>query len=172
MKCPDCGNRKLSVAISFTGSVACRFSDDEQIEVVEAVALDSQWDDESECECMGCGWSGQLRDLPGAASLELGPSDNENEQAASASPRKAAQAERVAEIKRLLRDGYCNPAWRVHIEFLLRELKLIQERNHGLQPDSDAEPQASQAEQDPEVSDDDSGRHRRQRSDQWTAHSG
>jgi len=66
MKCPECHSSLLRVGVAFTGSIACQFSRERSFRVLEKVALDTEFDDDSDCRCLACNWQGLVRDLPTA----------------------------------------------------------------------------------------------------------
>ena len=60
MKCPNCSNNSLRIEVNFRGRVSCAFADDEAFELIDDVSFDSNWTDESPCECLKCNWSGTV----------------------------------------------------------------------------------------------------------------
>lgn len=63
MHCPTCSSTLLNVQISFSGNVACQFSEAGEFTLLENVALDTQFDDDAGCHCLSCGWEGEVGDL-------------------------------------------------------------------------------------------------------------
>ena len=72
MHCPACNNVNLRIDVNFSGRVACKFADDDEFELIDRVALDSQWSDESLCECLSCNWVGTVRNAKSAPAQETG----------------------------------------------------------------------------------------------------
>jgi len=67
MRCPKCRSRMLNVAVCFTGEVSCRFSGDGEFQLLDQVALDSEFAEDADCSCMTCGWTGTVAEArPGA----------------------------------------------------------------------------------------------------------
>lgn len=58
MKCPRCGSSMLRIEVVFTGFVSCAFTGEQEFELIDTLDLDSNWDDTSPCECLGCDWKG------------------------------------------------------------------------------------------------------------------
>jgi len=67
MQCPNCGSRRLRLAVTFSGELTCEFQGAEAVQVLEDASLDSAWHDESQCSCVGCDWEGLVRE----AALDL-----------------------------------------------------------------------------------------------------
>lgn len=62
MKCPQCGSSMLRIEVVFTGFVSCAFSGEQEFELIDKLLLDSNWDEDSACECLRCDWRGVTRD--------------------------------------------------------------------------------------------------------------
>ena len=65
MQCPQCHSPLLKVHVSFAGDVACQFSGSQHLhefQILEKVALQSEFDDDAACRCMSCSWDGRVAD--------------------------------------------------------------------------------------------------------------
>lgn len=60
MRCPECGSQHLKIEVHFHGFVKARFESPDRYELTEAVSLNSTWDEDSECQCVECDWSGTV----------------------------------------------------------------------------------------------------------------
>ncbi len=60
MQCPVCSFKVLKVSVRFEAHVTCAFEGDENFQLVESVAVDSRWTNESACECVSCSWAGYV----------------------------------------------------------------------------------------------------------------
>ena len=67
MRCPHCRSPLLTVHVSFSGDVACQFSGEQSFQILEKVALESEFDEEANCRCMACGWDGQVAETQTAS---------------------------------------------------------------------------------------------------------
>ncbi len=69
MKCPRCRSRELQVEVAFVGEVSCSFKDSVEFDIIEPVALDSEWSDDSKCRCVACGWVGLVTEAQSSPKL-------------------------------------------------------------------------------------------------------
>lgn len=103
MNCPNCNGQLLRVAVTFTGDVACRFSDDGDFRIVDSVDLDSTFGDDAACECPKCGWSGEFQQTwaDKADSAESPPSARtilEVEDAIAAARQLSGESRQIADV--------------------------------------------------------------------------
>lgn len=108
---------KLKLGMVFAGEVACTFRDGAVVEVLDTVALDSYWDEESSCECIGCGWKGRVGELT----------------AAGKDPGGARCADRLpevnlAEIEREVLSGACPAPIRHDVRTLIQTIRQLQKQ--------------------------------------------
>ena len=62
MKCPRCQSPLLKIDVSFTGNVACKFSEGQKFQLLEKVALRSEFAEDAGCRCLKCHWQGRVAD--------------------------------------------------------------------------------------------------------------
>lgn len=55
----------------FSGEIACEFRHGAVVEILENSVLDSAWDDDSECRCVACRWSGRVEAVRGEAAVAV-----------------------------------------------------------------------------------------------------
>ncbi len=122
MHCPTCSSNNLKIEVNFSGRVSCRFADDNDFELIDRVSLDSNWNDDSPCECLCCHWIGAVRDARSARAGELGAAKSA---AASAVMIEQFSVEERQELKRLLAAEECSPTLRKHVENLLDEVQRL-----------------------------------------------
>jgi hypothetical protein len=68
VKCKTCGYGDFKINAVFQGTVSIIWKDDEDdFEVYDSEPTDSEWDDESGCYCVNCGWTGKVADVKVAA---------------------------------------------------------------------------------------------------------
>ena len=121
MRCPLCFSNDLKIEVSFSGPVACKFKDenDVEFELMEQVMLDSHWSDESQCACLNCNWIGMVCDA-GSSPVDVSNTD------ALASESGGAigwfSAEDQQELKHLLETEECPLALRKHVKKLMSEV--------------------------------------------------
>ena len=121
MNCPKCASRFLRVEMAFTGQVSCAFSNGGEFEVIDRVALDSEWDDRSPCECLLCAWRGPLGE---ARRKKRSPP--QSKPARKGNPLSAMMsAEEIQAVRDQLKIGHCHPIWRAHLERLLEEVERL-----------------------------------------------
>lgn len=125
MHCPQCGHSSLRVSVVFTGAIACEFQSEEEFELLDSVSLESEWDDDSACECLSCDWRGRVRE---ARSAVADRSADERGESRQGEERAMLTEEYLQDIKDRLAVGYCNPLWRGYLEDLIAEV----ERLHSL----------------------------------------
>lgn len=79
MQCPECGNRDgLRVSATFQGTVDISCDDDGDFEVVDSDSGDSEWEDESQVECLDCCHVTTVKEAE--ASFEKGPIEDDEEE--------------------------------------------------------------------------------------------
>ena len=122
MKCPNCGSTELRVEVRFAGQVACKFVEGDNFELIENVALDSNWDDHSCCECMDCLWVGTVQTARDGRTGKLKQSSSREKKPAFLNPISNAE---LRELKRLLETQSCPPLWREYIERLISEVERL-----------------------------------------------
>ena len=122
MQCPNCGSTELKVEVRFAGQVACKFVEGDKFELIENVALDSNWDDHSCCECMDCLWVGTVQIARDRRTEELKVNSSSVKKPAFLNP---ISNEELGELKRLLVTQSCPPLWREHIERLISEVDRL-----------------------------------------------
>lgn len=115
MKCPNCQSPLLEINVSFTGNVACRFSEGQKFQLLEKVALKSEFAENAGCRCLVCNWEGRVADArtaadstsrrsSGPAREPLTPREFEHirQESDSLSPRSRAIVRRlISEVERL-----------------------------------------------------------------------
>lgn len=76
MHCPNCSGQLLKIEIQFQGFVKIFFQNAADYRITEPISIDSQWHDQSACQCEACGWNGTVSDALGRCQ---GPWKNANE---------------------------------------------------------------------------------------------
>ena len=122
MKCPNCGSTELRVEVRFAGQVACKFVEGDNFELIENVALDSNWDDHSCCECMDCLWVGTVQIARDSRTGKLKEISSFEKKPAFLNP---MSNEELGELKRLLETQRCPPLWREQIKRLISEVERL-----------------------------------------------
>lgn len=122
MKCPHCGSQSLKIEVCFSGYVSCSFSSDHEFEVIDPVALNSEWGDDSHCRCNRCDWEGPVRDAQGDGAAQAPRSPRA---AQSGGAMQMVTDIELEEIKHQLKVRYCNPIWRAHLENLVGEVERL-----------------------------------------------
>lgn len=124
MRCPHCSGNDLKIEISFSGPIACKFNDenDVEFELMDHVSLDSHWNDESQCECLNCNWIGAVRDANSSPAGEL---DADATASVSGGALGWMTVEDQQELKHLLVTEECSPALRKHVEKLMHEVERL-----------------------------------------------
>ena len=122
MKCPNCGSTELRVEVRFAGQVACKFVEGDNFELIENVALDSNWDDHSCCECMDCLWVGTVQIARDGRTGQLKENSSLEKNPAFLNP---ISNEELGELKRLLETRSCPRLWRDYIERLISEVDRL-----------------------------------------------
>lgn len=122
MRCPHCGAARLRVEVAFSGKVPCSFGGEGEFELLDSVAFDSEWHDHSECECLECGWMGQVGEAQSGRKPPVVVPTQTDDPAPYAGPLTEAD---LQQIRQQLAVGYCNPIWRRHIERLLGEVQRL-----------------------------------------------
>ncbi len=131
MQCPCCESRRLAIEIVLAGKVSCHFfgekeGDDEEFELTDTLSLNSQWNDDSKCECLKCEWHGKVRDATSRSEART-PPDVKVRSVDSPSSSVAHMPTRlqVHQIREELRTNGCDPHWRPHIDHLLAEVDRL-----------------------------------------------
>ena len=122
MKCPKCGSAELRVEVRFVGQVACQFVEGDNFELIENVALDSNWDDHSCCECMDCLWVGTVQIARNGRAGQWKENSPLEKKPALLNPRSTQE---LGELKRLLETQSCPSLWRESIERLISEVERL-----------------------------------------------
>ncbi len=120
--CPECSSSELKIDVSFTGQVACRFGTDGEFELIDRVALDSQWHDESMCECLSCNWNGTVGNTRPQSAPEqcVGVAIAESDDSVG-----ALTAGEMQELMSLMEAEACSPALRKQVERLAGEVERL-----------------------------------------------
>ena len=64
MKCPKCGGLELKIDVTFAGTVSIQCQpDSDEFEVTDSEPTDSEWDDNSNVYCFGCGNEGSVSEF-------------------------------------------------------------------------------------------------------------
>jgi len=122
VKCPNCGSKELTVEISFAGQVACKFMEGDNFELIENVALESNWDDHSSCECMNCLWVGTVEIARDGQTEKLEEIPSLEKKPAFLNP---ISKEEIQELKRLLNSQRCPSLWCEYIDRLISEVERL-----------------------------------------------
>ena len=114
MRCPSCDGNVLRLSIAFRGDISCQFADDQNLKVLEKVALNTEFDDEDACRCLTCSWEGLVSDArrvdpeasPISASSSAGLTEAELQEIAADAESLPSRSRRLArrligEIQRL-----------------------------------------------------------------------
>lgn len=108
---PACGSTKLRIGVVFSGEIACEFRHGAVVEILENSVLDSAWDDESECRCVECRWSGRVEEV--------------RDSAQSRSVATAAKTSGSAAMERDLLDGKCPSGLEQPVRGVLDAVRLL-----------------------------------------------
>lgn len=121
MKCPRCSRSQLKISVAFAGEVACSFSSEDSFEIVEPVAMDSSWDDSSQCLCLFCSWSGSVAEARRVAQPARKKAENKS---STASKSSLTKEEKTTYIKKHLHK--CPKPWRGYLTHTIGEIERLQ----------------------------------------------
>lgn len=64
-RCPKCHHGNLRISVVFTGTVDIHIpkSDPDEWEVTDSEPGDSEWDADSDVECLDCDWTGSMSEI-------------------------------------------------------------------------------------------------------------
>lgn len=122
VKCPKCGSPELKIEFQFAGQVACKFVDEDNFELIDNVAIDSKWDDDSPCECLSCQWNGTVHD---AKMYRVDSKSDKTSRKARRSFSRPMTVEELTTLKTLLKTNHCPGPWRQRIEQLIAEVERL-----------------------------------------------
>jgi len=114
----------LKIEVAFVGSVSCAFSTDEEFELLDTAWFDSEWTDDSACECLNCSWKGSVREAHSGASKAVA-TKTESASPYCQCPRTPMTEDELLEIKRELENAQCPRRWRQHFQKLVGELERV-----------------------------------------------
>ena len=129
MKCPRCESASLRVEIRFNGSVSCFFFSDDEFEVTDTVAMSSEWDEKSRCECTECAWAGhvaQALSRPGWSASTHSQSNGELTASDRSSVGTKSRVRNLKDVEERLQSHPCDPQVRECLEFLSAEIQRLQ----------------------------------------------